>query len=175
MSIFYHNNFKKRLAYEVGAINGISTNGKSFKNANDGSGLSVSPTTVKVPSYLNLTTPSTSCSSGNFYAFLSSSDIELSEEYTCPDLISTISNTNDSGITDFSINGTVTHTYNVTNNGNSNITIRKVAVYACADSASLSSRPDYFYMLYVINLDTPLTLTPNETGVISFSIDFSKL
>lgn len=172
MAIYIHNNYKNLATYRLGGAYTIvpSAQRKNFVGVSGG-------TTTTPPEYFTFVkacNTNTSVNGGGAVLF-SSSTATLTNENTCPDLLNNLSFASDNGSWTMEDFGKSTGTYTITNNNESEITINKVAVYTDTSNSSITSNPAVWYLLFVVDLENPLTLSAGATGTVSFTMDFSNI
>lgn len=171
MTTYIHKNFKNVLAYLLGVRN-IGTNITPTITTIDGSTKTIDTNSAFIPNQLYLTPSDYNLYNKSWPAFISSSNATLTNENTCPDLLNGFTQVQDAPVM---TEGKMTHTYSVANSGATDMVVRKVAVYATTTSGVLADRQNSDYLLYVIDLETPVTIPAGETGIISISLDFSNI
>lgn len=172
MTTYVHDNYKNTVALSVGYTQPRNT------RIITASGSSFGLTTQYTGGVSTMNLVPTSRTVGNNYVacFLSTSDATLTNEYTCPDLATDFVVNQEEGISYAITMGKSTHTWQLVNTAGTAQTFKKLAIYRTwSNNANILEHPEYFFLLFVIDLDSPLTLQPNEAGVISFTMDFSNI
>ena len=172
MATYIHDNYKNTVALTMGYTQASTT---TIKNAS-GSSFYLSTSYTGAVQYMYLIPTSRTVGNNYVTCFLSTSDAVLTNEYTCPDLATDFVVNKEEGISTAITMGKSTHTWQIVNTAGTAKTFKKLAIYRTTNNNSnIVEHPEYFFLLFVIDLDSPLTLQPNEAGVISFTMDFSKL
>lgn len=170
MTTYIHDNYKNTVALIMGYTQASST------KIITASGSSLGLTTPGTVSTMNLVPTSRTVGNNYVACFLSTSDATLTNENTCPGLATDFVVNKEEGISNAITMGKSTHTWQLVNTAGTAQTFKKLAIYRTwSNNANIIDHPESFYLLFVIDLDNPLTLQPNEAGVISFTMDFSKL
>ena len=108
--------------------------------------------------------------------YFSSSNVKLTNEYTCPDLLYNITCSSDNGTWIGGEGaGSTVGTYQIKNEAENTQTIRKIAVYRASTSSYFDQSPTSFFLQYVVDLEQPLTLEAGQSGKITLTIDFSNI
>lgn len=172
MTTYIHDNYKNTVALTMG----FTQSGTTKITTASGSSFTLIPQYVSVLQYIDLIPTSRTVGNNCITCFLSASNATLTNEYTCPDLATDFVVNKEDGISNAITMGKSTHTWEVVNTAGTAQTFKKLAIYRTINNISnIVDHPEYFFLLFVIDLDNPLTLQPNEAGVISFTMDFSKL
>lgn len=175
MATYIHNNFRNRLnGCSGGYISNINNRPKTILANGNEATMSSAHTMAIGAIFLYSSTSSVQNQIG--CAYLSSSDAVLTNEYTCPDLLTDITPASNSATWTYdSKSGKTSGVWSVVNNAGTAQTVRKVAVYFSTSTGNINSSPSNYSLQFVIDLDTPVTIPAGETGVISISIDFSNI
>lgn len=175
MATYIHNNFRNRLnVCSGGYMTNISNRPKTVL-ANGNEAIMNSDHTMAIGSIL-LYSSTSSVQARIGCAYLSSSDAVLTNEYTCPDLLTDITPASSFATWIYdNKSGKTSGTWTVANNAETAQTVRKVAVYFSTNTGNISDYPSNYSLQFVVDLDNPLTIPAGETGVISISIDFSNI
>lgn len=175
MATYIHNNFKNRLnGCSGGYISNISNRPKV--TLANGSEVTMNSDHTLAISIIYLYSPTSSVQNKIGCAYLSSSDAVLTNEYTCPDLLTNITSTSQSATWTYnSKSGKTTGTWIITNNAETAQTVRKIAVYFSTSTGDINSSPSSYSLQFVTDLDSPVTIPAGETGIVSFTLDFNNI
>lgn len=175
MTLYIHDNFRKFLANasisyrSLEGVNWVNSQGNSVETRNS--------YLYSIFNYVYTIPPTTgngNQSFGDCWLFLSSSDLTLTNENDCPDILSNVSFSS-SVATVTPNNGALDISFTVTNTDVGDITIRKMAVYKNGGGGAYNSTKQSYFLFYVVDLEGPVILAPNTTKTLHFSLDFSNL